>query len=80
MKTILPEHITTIEEAEKLLTDLHNNGESFHPEDDANDIIWVCEAPTAQECDHLNVLMSDIYNLNGFDPCDFLLNLMNPES
>lgn len=88
MKTILPVAITTPEEAKAFLTALSDNGEVFHPEDDAHDIVWnVCPAPTTEEADLLNKLMNDIYNLPGndgrhiapmiFDPCEHLLDLDN---
>lgn len=86
-KTSFPLAITTVEEAKTFLTDLYNNGESFHCEDDAKDIAWNFKATIAQ-CNHLNKLMEDIYNLPGNDgkhdnsiafcPCGFLLNL-DPE-
>lgn len=80
MKTKLPESINTVEEAKDFLQNLHNNGESYHPEDDAHDILWTGANPTPEECDQLNKLMSDIYeNIDfyetGFDPCGFLLDL-----
>jgi len=75
MKTQLPSEIKTIESAKKFLSDLSNNGESFHPEDDAHDIIWSCESPSESECDQLNKLMDDIYQLEDFDPCGFLLEV-----
>jgi hypothetical protein len=86
MFTTLPQSINTIEEAKKFLTELHENGESFHPEDDANDIVWYlnqAQIPSKDECDQLNKLMNDIYSLPGnddvrnmaFDPCQFLLDL-----
>ena len=84
MKTTLPQSIETAEQAKQLLTNLYNNGESFHPEDDATDIEWAtCEEPTEAECILLNKLMADIYDLPGnenpmnmaFDPCEFLLSL-----
>jgi hypothetical protein len=87
MKTNLPDSINTIDEAKTFLTDLFNNGESFHPEDDAFDINWPKgEQPTDEECSKLNNLMADIYNLEGnhspydmvFDPCEFLL-MLDPE-
>jgi hypothetical protein len=85
MKTNLPSEITSIEEAKKFLSELHANGESFHPEDNAHDIDW--DLPDEQKPDYmqsrqLNKLMFDIYNLPGndrshvnlaFDPCDYLL-------
>lgn len=86
MKTILPAKISTIEEAQKLLSDLHKNGESYHPEDAAADIINAKgkELFTKEEADKLDSLMGDIYNLEGndgrhidlaFDPCKYLLQL-----
>lgn len=89
MKTHLPDSIKTIDEAKAFLTELYNNDEHFHPEDDAHGIIWnSCEEPTKEECDKLNDLMCDIYNLPGNDgkhdnsiafcPCGFLLEL-DPE-
>lgn len=86
IKTKLPEAITTVEEAKQLLTDLHNNLESYHPEDDASDCIG--HLATEDECNLLNKLMDDIYALNGtdnphlcpvFDPCDFLLNIVDKD-
>lgn len=87
MKTSLPQSIQTIDQAKVLLTDLYNNGESFHPEDDATQIEWdTCDEPTEAECILLNKLMGDIYDLPGndncmnmaFDPCMFILCL-DPE-
>jgi hypothetical protein len=79
MKTVLPERINSIEEAKDFLTALYNNRESFHPEDDAHDILWDNDAtPTPAECDNLNDLMSDIYGVakgTDFDPCGFILEL-----
>lgn len=84
MKTQLPKEIKTIQQAEKFLTELYNNGEIYHPEDDANDCLE--GIATKEECDQLNKLMNDIYNFKGnenaqsmiFDPCEFILNL-DPE-
>lgn len=88
MKTALPDSIKTVEEAKAFLTALHSNSEAFHPEDDAHDILWDLEnVPTYEECEQLNKLMDDIYNLPGNDgkhdnsiafcPCGFLLDLNN---
>jgi hypothetical protein len=84
MKTVLPVSIQTIEQAKVFLTDLYNNGESYHPEDDAHDCMPLSVA-TAAECDQLNKLMEEIYDLPGNDgshgndmafcPCGFLLSL-----
>lgn len=88
MKTLLPKSIATVEEAKRFLTDLYNNDEEFHPEDNAHDIVWNLEdnqIPTFAECEVLNRLMEDIYGLPenkgkrgdeiGFCPCGFLLEL-----
>lgn len=85
MKTTLPQQITTIDEAKAFLKALHDNDESYHPEDNAHDNAWhTCEAPTKEQCDQLNKLMQDIYSLPGneshlsmvFDPCEFQLELI----
>lgn len=78
MKTTIPSAITTQAEAEIFLTNLCINGENFHPEDDAHDIEFLNldeeERPTVEQCDQLNKLMDDIYNLPGdFCPCAFIL-------
>ena len=90
MKTTLPAKISTVKEAKIFLFDLHENSESFHPEDDAHTIVWDDiprqeDEPTHDEAEQLNKLMADIYNLPGndgrhsgemiFDPCQFLLDL-----
>ena len=81
MKTVLPESITTVEEAKAFLHSLHSNGEDYHPEDDAHDIIWsmwLDEPPTPDECDKLNLLMGQVYEFfdeQTFDPCGYLLDL-----
>lgn len=73
MKTQLPESIQTIEQAKQLLASLHENGESFHPEDDATQLAG--DPFTKEEGEKLNQLMEDIYKLPGFDPCEYLLRL-----
>jgi hypothetical protein len=83
MRTKLPEAITTKEQAAEFLTDLFNNHESYHPEDDATNINWFLVAdeqkPTHEECVQLNKLMDDIWELRSeFDACGHLLNLMQP--
>lgn len=86
MKTTLPASIATVQEAKNLLKALRQNQESFHPEDDTHSIDWTMKKPpTKNECDLLNKLMTDIYNLPGndgrhcgemiFDPCLYLLLL-----
>jgi hypothetical protein len=81
MRTKLPEAIKTKEEAAAFITELFNNHESFHPEDDATQINWYQlkeeQEPTHEECVQLNKLMDDIYELD-FDACGLLLELMQP--
>jgi hypothetical protein len=81
MRTRLPLRIDTVEEAKEFLTDLYNNGEAYHPEDDAHDIIWVGTEVSMFEKDRLNELMQNIYDLPcnsdrypdlGFDPCEHI--------
>ena len=91
MKTKLPTSIQSVKEATDFLTELHHNNESYHPEDDAFDVIWsTCEVSDSEK-HHLNRLMDDIYSLpeiwtpenqGGFDPCAILMDLIlkqNPE-
>ena len=84
MKTKLPISIKTKIEAEKFLKELHDNGEVFHPEDDAHDISWNGVNVSKKEADQLNKLMKDIYNIpemsnypnnKEWDACGFLLKL-----
>lgn len=84
MKTSLPEKIDTVEQAKNFLRELHKNGETFHPEDDAHTIVWETAVVSESERNQLNKLTEDIYNLEGnqkgadamvFDPCWYLLNL-----
>ena len=76
MKTYLPTEIKNVKAAKEFLVELNNNNESFHPEDDAHQIIWHNEKPTEQECSKLNSLMEDIYLISNFDPCSFILYLL----
>jgi len=59
MKTTLPKRITSRVGAKAFLTELERNGEAFHPQDDAFQIVWKDEAnaPNLHECRHLNTLM-----------------------
>lgn len=75
MKTILPQSINTIDQAKAFLTDLFNNNETFHPDDDAHETVWSNgERPTPAEADQLNKLMCDIDDLQ-LDPCEILMDL-----
>ena len=83
MKTNLPYSINTIEEAKAFLFDLHQNGESYHPEDDAFDIINAEQLPlfTIEEAEQLNNLFGEIANLSRgdhetlFDASEYLMSL-----
>jgi viroplasmin and RNaseH domain-containing protein len=78
MKTPLPESINSIEEAKSFLSELHANGESFHPDDDAEDIILIetgLPAFTKEEAEQLNSLMDDIFWLN-FDAFEYYLSII----
>jgi len=87
MKTQLPASINSVSEAKELLKALFDNGESFHPEDDARDLSG--DIFTKKEGVLLNKLMGDIYKLEQvnkdgnnkyeFDPCDYLLSLMHAD-
>lgn len=78
MKTNLPQNIFTEEQAKILLSELYENGESFHTEDNAHKIEWECEfPPNKNECDQLNFLMDQIFELREFDANQYLLNLRN---
>lgn len=78
MKTKLLQKIRNVEQAKNTLYDLWRNGESFHPEDDANSLVG--DPFTKEEGDHLNKLMQDINNLSPVDgvkfcPCQFLVDI-----
>lgn len=78
-KTILPNAITSVAEAKKYLKELCKNGESYHPDDPAKDIVWSCDEPTAKQKKQLDKLMTDIFSLKEvqnnfeFDPYGFIL-------
>jgi len=77
MKTNLKRKISTIDEAKLFLNELIINNEIYHPEDDAHDIIWNLpenQKPTNQECNQLNYLMDEIFELDDFDPCGFIID------
>ena len=76
MKTTLPDKILNEGQAIAFLTALHDNNEAFHPQDDANDVIWNTCKPTRKERDKLNDLMEQCYKLPGFCPCGVLVDLL----
>jgi hypothetical protein len=79
MKTQLPVEINTVEEARKFLTELHNNNEAFHPDDDPMDIEYPDlphdQVPTQSERKLLCRIMNDIHQLPDFDPSEVLVDL-----
>jgi hypothetical protein len=80
MKTNLDRTITTQDEAEDFLNELFENGESFHPEDSAHEIVWAsCPTPTHNEMIKLNNLMNATFHFDGFDPCEYLEELREEE-
>lgn len=81
MKTILPERIETREQAVEFLTQLYQNDEAYHPDDDARDQIDVQSREPL--CSHdegkrLNKLMCDIRRIS-VDPCDILMDLIHTD-
>jgi hypothetical protein len=74
MKTNLNRSITNVAEASAYIKELHDNNESYHPEDDAREVVWQTCTPTADECELLNKLMDDVYLY--IDPCDVYMELI----
>jgi len=76
MKTFLPTEIKTSDDANFFLEQLWKNGESFHPEDNVYDICWNgCEKPSQEELEKLKKLQDDMYSIDGYDPCEILVQL-----
>jgi len=53
--------------------DEFNNGEAYHPEDSAFDVIVLsteCRAFTDVEAEKLNEAMEQVYDVADFDPCN----------
>jgi len=73
MKTNINVVIESIDGARALLNELKINGEEFHPADNAHDVVFHRCNPTWEERDQLNKLMEQMYAINGFDPCEFLV-------
>lgn len=83
MKTNLEINIKTSKDAEAFITELCNNNEAYHPEDDALEIIFsdlpVEQQPTEKERKKLNDLMDKVYEVADFDPCELILTILSPE-
>lgn len=79
MKTVIPERINSVTEAMNFMKELYDNGESFHPEDSAFDIIKHGSQDrlfTDEEAEKIDERMLDISALlEHFDPCSYLLRL-----
>ena len=76
MKTKLPEEITSVKEIENLFNELAKNGELYHIEDDAHDIIFSKTEQrmfTDEEADKLESLVTQCYALVE-DPCEYAYN------
>jgi len=82
MKTNLNIEIKTEYDAVQFLNELCQNGEEYHPEDDAMDVQWnSCEdPPTAEEMAKLNELMAQVYANTDIDPCEIIVNHINTKS
>lgn len=86
MKTTLPESIATVDEAKAFITELYNNAELYHPEEDANEVGDFLPISggrqifkrlfTPEEATKLNGLFNQIDNLQGFCPCSFSLSII----
>jgi len=80
LKTKLPDTIRTIEQAKSYLTELHKNGESYHPDESAFEIVWQFEGdPPRHQLLSLDRLMDQIHKIEGFNACDFLNSLIEQE-
>lgn len=77
MKTNLNRFITSKEEAKAYLSDLHSNGEAYHPDDSADSVEWLKIAPNANECVKMDALMDACRDF--LDPCEELLALEHKE-
>lgn len=71
IKTTLPDSINSIEEAQKYLTELYNNDESYHCDDSAGDCL---QGISEQDASHMDCLMNEVHKYLS-DPCLFLLQL-----
>lgn len=79
MKTSIPQQINDMNEVRSFLKALYDNGESYHPEDPAADIIGNDDKAlfTKEEADKLDATMTRIYEIcdaNKQDPCEIILN------
>lgn len=81
MKTNLPAQIKTEADVISFFTELHKNGEMFHPEDAPETIIDVKGDPlfTMEESNKINTLMGQVFSICE-DPCGIALDIINTEN
>ena len=75
MKTRIPQSIRSEETAKRFIDKLVKNGEVFHFEDDAFDIVdakgeYVFNENEARR---MNLAISKMYDIEGFDPCEYFI-------
>lgn len=78
MKTILPDAITCEYAAKYFIDQLYENGELFHLEDDAKDIIASSTGArlfTDEEATKINSLLDQLYEVCEFDPMAYILDM-----
>lgn len=79
MKTNLNIIISTIEEAKLFFDELVKNNEDYHPEDDAHEIVFIGtdgkRCFTDEEAIKLNLLMDSVFEIEGFDPCEYMYEI-----
>lgn len=85
MKTKLPNYISTLDEAKVYLEELCKNGEAYHPDDDATQIVWDkgIKEPTMDEAIKMNSLMDQVWDValsNDFDIYTFIMEKWDAQS
>lgn len=75
IKTTLPDRIFSLKEAKAYLTDLYNNDEIYHPDDDAADCL---PGIHEQDAHHMDFIMGEVFKFfqeSGDDVYLFILEL-----
>ena len=75
LKTPLPEAIENLEQAKAYLKALYDNGESYHPDDNAADCLSFISKKEGEIMDALMDRICALAKGTDFDPCLFLLEL-----
>lgn len=78
MKTSLPESISSIEEAKKIIKELHQNDELFHFDDSPFDIIMIGTDNrlfTDEEAEKISFLLDQIFLIDDFDPYQYACDI-----